>query len=89
MRIDERSMGRVKKRKDGYWLVNMPEGLFEDNEMGPYSTLEDLRSDRAGVMRVLQDLEEDSLKDPVRNKIKERRHKHEPVDNRQKGKVLL
>lgn len=38
------------KRSDGYWIIDVPEGVLE---MGPYKTKQEAEDDRKGVERTL------------------------------------
>ena len=89
MRVKLKSLGRIRKRGGEYWLEGMPEGLFEDNEMGPYSKLIDLEEDRRGIARFLEICDEEGISGEVRGKIVEQRHRHKPIRSKRKGESLL
>lgn len=41
---------KITRRKDGYWIVDTPEGV---EHMGPYERKKDASDDMAGVKRFL------------------------------------
>lgn len=41
---------KTVKRSDGYWIVDVPDGVLE---MGPYKTRKEADEDRKGVERTL------------------------------------
>lgn len=84
-RVMSEKLGRVKKKNGELWVVDLPPGLFEDNEMGPYANMEDLASDRSGIARFLvlhaadcKAMDRRTVQAAVQP-LMDRRHVHRPV----------